>query len=150
MLYYQRSSFSGLGPHTSYDWWAMAPSTHHSPFPICHFVHISSITQKPRGACNSTTHQTTPLLPKMLCFMLKIAKQLQPTSYSPIQTSLFSYFVRKYKWQQNLGCLQLYYTSNNHFPMKVASFRSTKWSTTYELPSSCYHDIFALHVGNVN
>ena len=35
---------------------------------------------KPRAAYFSTTHQTNPLLSRMLLFMLKAAKQLYPTS----------------------------------------------------------------------
>ena len=33
-------------------------------------------------------HKTTPLLQRMLLFMLKAGKHLQPTSYSPVHTSL--------------------------------------------------------------
>ena len=83
MLYYWRSSFSGLELYASYEWRATAPNMHHGLFLICHFVCISSITRKPWCTCNSTTHQTTPLLPRMLCFKLKAVKQLQPTSYAP-------------------------------------------------------------------
>ena len=103
--------FSGLELYASYDWRDTAPNTHHGLFLIHHFVHISSITQKPQSACNSTTHQTTPLLLRMLCFMLKAAKQLQPTSYGPVQTLLSCCLVHKYEWQQNSGRLQLYYNT---------------------------------------
>ena len=128
MQYYQRSAFSSLELHVIYEWWTMTPNMHHSLFPIHHFVHTSSITRKPWGACNSTTDQATSLLLRMVCSILKVAKQLQPTSYSTVQTLLSSYFVHKYKWQQNLEHLRLYYTSNNRFPNKVASFRSIKWT----------------------
>ena len=74
MLYYRRPSFSVLELYASYDWWATAPNTHHGLFSIHHFVRISSITWKPWGACNSTRHQTTPLLQRMLCLMLNAAK----------------------------------------------------------------------------
>ena len=61
------------------------------------FLLISSVTPKLQGTCNSTTHHMTALLPRMLSFMLKVAKQLQPSSYGPVQTSLSSYFVYKYE-----------------------------------------------------
>ena len=91
-------TFSGLKLHASYDWQATAPNTHHCLFLIHHFVHISSITQKPWCACNCVTHQTNLLLPRMPCFMLQVAKQLQPTSYGPIQTSLscYSYTIKNH------------------------------------------------------
>ena len=112
MLYCQRPSFSGLELYASYDWRATAPNMHHGLFSICHFVCISS-TYTLWDACNSTTHQKIPLLLRMLLFMLKAAKQLQPTctSYDPVQTSLSCYFLHKYKWQQNSGCLRLYYNA---------------------------------------
>ena len=144
MRYYRRSSFSGLELHANYDWRATAPSTHHHIFLISHFVRISSITPKPQGDSNSTTHQATPLIPTIACFMLKTANRLQSTSYGPVRTSLSGCFVCKYEWQQNLRRLRLYYASINCFPTKVASFRSTKWSMTYKLPSSCYRSVFAL------
>ena len=109
MLYYGRSSFYGFELHASYEWWTTAPNMHHGLFPICHFVPISSITRKPQGAYNSTSHQMTSLPPRMLCFMLKVAKQLKPTSYRPIQTLLSCYFVSKYKSHQNPGCVRLCY-----------------------------------------
>ena len=90
-MYFRRPFFSGIELYVSYDWWATAPNTHHSLISIHQFARISSITWKPQGACNSTTHLTTPLLPSMLRFMLKVAKQLQLTSYGPMQTSLPCY-----------------------------------------------------------
>ena len=91
--YNWRFSFSSLQLHARYDWWATAPNIHHCPLPICHYVCISSIhvTQKPQCACNGATHQTTPLLSSMLCLILQVAKQLKPSSYSPIQTLLCCY-----------------------------------------------------------
>ena len=92
-----------------------------SDTPFCAYFKYNSkisITRKPRGACNSATHQTTPLLPKMLWFMLKAANQLQPARYGPVQTSLSCYFVHMYEWQQNWGRL-----SNNCCPTKVASLK---------------------------
>ena len=71
----------------------MAPNTHHCLFLIHHFVHIWSIIRKPWHAYslyNCGKHQTTPLLLRMLSFMLEMAKELQPTSKSPVQT-LMSY-----------------------------------------------------------
>ena len=59
------------------------PNTHHGLFSIHHFVCISSVIRKPQDVCTSTTHQMTPVLPLMLCFMSKAAKQLQLTSYGP-------------------------------------------------------------------
>ena len=95
----------GLDLCASYDWWAIDPNTHLSLLSIHHFVHISSRTRKPWGVCNSTTYQMTSLLPRMLCFILKTAKQLQPTNRSPIQASLSTCFVCKYPLQQNPGSL---------------------------------------------
>ena len=57
------------------------------------FVHISSITWKPQGACNSTKHHTTPLLPRILCFMSTCNPQLWPCV--------------------NIGCLVILWTSTN-------------------------------------
>ena len=127
-----------------YDWWITAPNTHHSLFPICFFVCISSITWKSNSDCKSTTHQMTPPLPRIFCFKLKVAKWLQPKSYDPIQTLLSCCLVCKYKGQQNSGCLRLYCALNNCIPTKVASFKSIyiKWGTTYELPSSCFCRVF--------
>ena len=134
MLYYRRSCFSGLEMHVTYHSQAMVPNTQHSLFLIHHFVLISFITRKSWGTCNSTTPLMNPLLLRMHCFRLKAAKQLQTTSCGPIKTLLSCYLVRKYEWQQNSGCLRLYYTSNNHIPSKVASFRSIKWGASYKLP----------------
>ena len=149
MIYYQRSSFSGLELCVSHDLWAMAPNTHHSLFLICHFVCISSVTQKPRVACDSITHQMTPLLLRMLCLMLKAAKQLQPTSYSPVQTSLSCYFVHKYEWQQKSGCLQLYYnTVTTAFLPRLHLLEIQ--TEVCDLLSSSYCGVFALYVGCIN
>ena len=126
--------FSGVELYVSYDWWATAPNMHHSLFLICHFVHISSITPKLQSACNSSTYKMTPLLLRMLCFVLKAAKQLQTTRYSPVQMLLSFVVLCNNKWQQNPWHPQLYYTSNNYFLTNIALFRSTKWGTTYELP----------------
>ena len=65
---------------------ARDPNTHCCLFLTHHFVHILSINQKLWHACNCATHQTTHLLPRMLCSMLKVAKQLQATSYGLVQT----------------------------------------------------------------
>ena len=135
MLYYQRSSFSGLVLHASYDWRATAPNIYPSLFPISHFECISSITWKPQGVCNSSTHQTTPLLLRMICFMLKVAKQLQPTSYGPVQTSLSCYFVCKYEWQQDSGCLWLYY--NTVTTIFLPSLHRLEIKTEVRLTSCC-------------
>ena len=76
--------------------WLVNYSPKHAsqPLPICHFVHISSATPKTWGACYSTTHQMTPLLLRMLCIVLKAAKWLQSTIYSPVQTSLSCIFLQ--------------------------------------------------------
>ena len=110
-MYYQRPSFSGLELYANYNWRATTPNTHHSLFLRHNFVRISSITLKPQGACNSTTHKMTPVLSRMLCFMLKPAKQLQPTNYGAVQRSLSCYFVHTYKLQQNSGLLRLHYNT---------------------------------------
>ena len=54
------------------------------------------------GFFNSTALQTTPLLPRMLIFVSKVAKQLQPTSYRPVHT-LLSITCAKYTSQLTQG-----------------------------------------------
>ena len=68
--------------------------------------------------------------------------KLQPHTYITVML-----FCAQDKWQQNSGHRRLYYRVNNHFPTKDASFKNTHWGTTYELPSSSYHNVLALHVG---
>ena len=120
-------------------------------FPIHHIVLISNITWKVWVFCNSATHQMAPLLPRMHYFMSKAAKKLQPTSYSHLHTSLSCYYVCKYVWQQNSGHLWLYYTSDNRFPTKVASFWNTKRGMAYKLlsrmVSSQIHCTLHVHLG---
>ena len=110
MLYYRKPSFSGLELYASYDLWATTPNMPHGLFSTHHFVCISSITWKPWDACNSTTHQMNPLLPRIPCFMVKAMKQLQPISYGPVQTLLSCTFVHKHEWQ-NSGLLWLYHNT---------------------------------------
>ena len=125
-------------------WQATAPNTYHGLFSICHFVHTTSITRKPQGACNSTTHQTTPLLQRMLCLMLKAAKLAVATyklrSRANIAVLLYCAQVRMTTNLRAPTTVLKY--SNNRFPTKVASFRNTNRGTTYELLSSEYHGIF--------
>ena len=40
------------------------------------------------GGCNTTTHQTTPQLPRMLHSMLKAIERLQCANYDPLLTLL--------------------------------------------------------------
>ena len=74
---YRRSSLSGLELYANYNWWARDPNTHHYLFLTHHFVCtcISSITWKLWNACNCATYQTTPLLLRILCFILKGVEQ---------------------------------------------------------------------------
>ena len=46
------------------------------------------------GGYNTSTHQMTPLLPKMIHSTLKASEKLQPASYNPVLTSLSRYFTR--------------------------------------------------------
>ena len=54
-----------------------------------------TLSHKSQDTCNSTTLQTTPLLPRILLFVLKAAQQSQPTSCGPVHASLSSFFVHK-------------------------------------------------------
>ena len=114
LLYYWRLSSSSLELHTNYDWRAMAQNTHCGLFPICDFVHIWS---------------------RMFCFMLKAAKQLQPTNYGPthILYCLVILYASTHR-QQHSGRLWLYYTPNDHFTTKDASLYKCK--ARYDLRAS--------------
>ena len=85
-LCYWKVSLSGLELYASCNWWARDLNTHHCLFLTHHFVCISSITCKLWHACNCATHQTTHLLSRMFCFVLKVAKQFQATRESLVQT----------------------------------------------------------------
>ena len=89
MLHYRKSSFSSLELHTSYDWQVLAPNTHHgvSDRPFCECFKCNS---KITGCLQLYYVPHDSLLPTMLCFTFKAAKQLQPTSYGLVQTSLSS------------------------------------------------------------
>ena len=63
---------------------------------------------KNKGNLNSTTFQLTPLLPQMILLVLKVARESQPVSYGPIHTSLYSYLLQNYEWQQKSLSLCLY------------------------------------------
>ena len=106
-------------------------------FPIHHFVHISSITHNSWGVCNSTTQQMTPLLPRMLHFMLKAAKPLQPTSYDPyIHCCLVILCASMYnnKTQGAYDCTVTHETTTLLPRMHLV--RRRKQGTTYELSFS--------------
>ena len=105
MLYSWRSSFSGLELHASYDWQATAPITHQGFFPVHHFFHVSNVTRKPLGACNSTTHPTTSL-PQDALFHLEKAKAVTtlPAKATYIHTVL-------------LFCAQVQITAKLRVPM---------------------------------
>ena len=46
---------------------------------------------KTTSGYNTTTHQTTPLLPRMLHFTLKTEEKLQSRGYNPVLTLLAHY-----------------------------------------------------------
>ena len=111
MLYYQKSSFSGLQLCASYDYWATAPNMHHCLFTTHHFVHISSIARKTRVACKSITYQMTSLLLRMLCFTSKVAKRLQPTRYSLYRHHCLVVWCVSTNGNTTQGALQLHYNT---------------------------------------
>ena len=79
--------FSGLELSACSDWPSIDPNTHHCLFPIRHFCAYFKYNSKTTACLQLCyTHQTTLLLPRMLGFMLKVAKQLQAISYGLIQT----------------------------------------------------------------
>ena len=102
---------------------------------ICHFVCGSTITRKQWGTCNSSRLHTKQLYYQGCFFLVESSNAATTYKLRFTYTSLSHYFVFKYAWQQNSGQLWLYYTPNNHFTTKDVSFRSTKWGTTYKLPS---------------
>ena len=115
-------------------------------FLISHFVQISTITRKSRSACNSTTQlPTTRLLQRMLRFMLKAAKRLQPTlSYGTVHTLLSSYSVRNYEWQHNSGLLRRYYTPNDRFSTTMHLLQlQSKVRLTSSRPDHSLRSVFA-------
>ena len=97
---------------------------------------LSSISRNPQGSFNSNTLQMTPLLSKMFIFILKVGRQLQPTSYDPVHTSLSRHFVCKYVWQQISYHLLLCYTQNDWFTDSDVFFIGMKQDTTYKLAST--------------
>ena len=152
-FYYRRLLYSRLELHVSNDWRATASNTQHALFPICHFLLISSITGKPRVAYNSTTHRTTSLPLRMLCFMLKAANRMQSTSYGPVQISLSCCLVHKYKWQQNSGQLRLYYnTVTTAFLTKLHLLDIQIDVRLMSCHPAANHGVLALHlhVGDMN
>ena len=74
---------------------------------------------KPQGSFNSTTLQATPLQPKILLFMLKAAKHIQPTC--TVQAMVLYMQVHK---QQNLGYLS--------YSVWQPTIPHTKWLQYYQ------------------
>ena len=70
LLYYQRHSFFGLDLHERSNWKAMVPDMNHVPFLIQYCVCTTSTSRKIQGTCNSTKLHLTPILPRMILFVL--------------------------------------------------------------------------------
>ena len=86
LLYHSRHSFSTLEPRASSNWKVTLANMYRHHFLIRHCILQAQV--KTMGSYNTTTHQTTSLLPKMLHSMLKTSEKLQFASQYPVLTSL--------------------------------------------------------------
>ena len=95
------------------------------------------------GGYNTTTHQMTSLLPRMLHSMLKATKQLQFMSYNPVLTLLSHYFCAQVHVHKatNIG---LYYTPNNHFTTNDMSVVQVEMNYDFWFVIQCVNPFFVL------
>ena len=149
LFYYWICSFSGSDLHVSYDWWTTNPRHASQPLSDMPFCAYSKHNSKPKGACKSTLHQTTPPLPSMLLFCWK-----QQSSYNLQATDLYIHccliiLCTSTHDNKTQGTYMYEYTTNQATTLlpRMHIFRSTKWAMTYELHPG-HPSIFCSEVAN--
>ena len=94
LLCYKRCLFSVLELHvdTRYDWWVMAPSTHHSLFPMSNLYVLTLVTWKLQVIQGHSAYWTTALLSETFLVCFRVAWEIWPESYSPRHASVVRWY----------------------------------------------------------
>ena len=87
---------------------------------VCSLASLPPNIVKTTGGYNTTTHQTTPLSPRMLHSMIKAAEKSLSTSILYLHHSLSRYFAQVHVHKETNLWLYYMYTTNDHY--KDASF----------------------------
>ena len=92
LLCYWRCLFPVLELDVRYDWWAITPNMHHSPFSISNLYILTRITWKLQVIYEHSAYWTTPLLLKTFLVCIRVAWRIQLESYSTRHASVVLWY----------------------------------------------------------
>ena len=91
LLYYWTWLFSLLELDPRYDWWVIAPNTHHSLFLVGLKSNLK-ITWKVLVVCGRSAYQTTALLSETFLVLYRVAWEIRLESYDPRHISIVLWY----------------------------------------------------------
>ena len=131
MHYYQRSSFSSLELHASWDQQVMAPNMCRGGFPICHYVHKCTQLENWRSYKDISPIKQLLYYRRYLSFWLELYVRYDQQVMDPNMHSnhfLIRHFVYTYtRNSKTTGCMQTLYISNDCSTIVDVFFMCYSW-----------------------